>query len=224
MTANGPEWLTIAQVCDDLQVTEAEWNAWRAAGDTPLHMVMPGGQLRVRAADYARWLDGLADDAPETRTEARTRTEPGPYGNPYAYGNPRGYAPFRPLSAYWCQRIRDAIDASGARGLMRSEIWALTRRRFSLRQVNDALAELLASGAYEQTTERTGAPGRPPVVYRRKPSHRARADASRLEYAVDARRVADVGRDTSGAAGNDASTGGLRDASRGTVAGRDGYR
>jgi hypothetical protein len=85
---------------------------------------------------------------------------------------------------------------------------------------------MLASGAYEETTERTGAPGRPPVVYRRKPSHQAQADASRVDAALEVRRVASVAdeRDASGAAGNDASTGGLRDASRGTVAGRDGYR
>jgi hypothetical protein len=50
-------WLTIAEVCACLKVTEADWNAWRAVGDTPLHIVGPDGQLMIRAADLARWLD-----------------------------------------------------------------------------------------------------------------------------------------------------------------------
>ena len=36
--------LTIPEVCAYLKVTEAEWNAWRAAGDTPLHIVGPDGR------------------------------------------------------------------------------------------------------------------------------------------------------------------------------------
>jgi hypothetical protein len=206
MTAPRADWLTIAQVCADLQVSETEWDAWRQAGDTPLHVVMPDGQLRVRAADYARWLDGLTDDAPQGRTQARTRTEPDPYGDPYAYGNPAGWAPSRPLPAYWRQRIRDAIDATGDRGLGRAEIWALTNDAFSLRQINDALAELLASQAYEEITVRTGERGRPPIRYRRRqPSHAAGNAAS-----VGERR--------------DASRAARADASRRTAAERDGQR
>jgi hypothetical protein len=165
------EWLTIAQVCADLQVTEPEWNTWREAGDTPLHIVTPDGQLRVRAADYARWLDSLAvdDDASAEALRDASRLSA-------ANATP---APFRPLPAYWRQRIRDAIDATGDRGLGRAEIWALTRRCFSLRQINEALAELLTSEAYEEIIVRTGN-GRPPVRYRRrKPSHAAGNDASR---------------------------------------------
>jgi len=204
------EWLTIAQVCADLQVTEAEWHTWREAGDTPLHVVMPNGQLRIRLAHYLRWLDDLqAAEAARDDSEApgtRTRTEPDPYASPYAYGNPAALAPFRPLPAYWRQRIRDEIDATGDRGLGRAEIWALTRRCFSLRQVNEALAELLASEAYEEIIVRTGEPGRPPVRYRRrKPSSAAGDDASREARA-----------DTSPRAG--------RDASRNAVGERDGCR
>jgi len=50
-------WLTIPEVCAYLKVTEAEWNGWRAAGDTPLHITAPDGHLCVRAFDLARWLD-----------------------------------------------------------------------------------------------------------------------------------------------------------------------
>jgi hypothetical protein len=202
------EWLTVAQVCADLQVTEAEWEAWRAAGDTPLHIAMPSGELRLRAADYAQWLDArtVDDDAPQARTEARTGTEPDPYGNPYAYGNPHGFAPFRPIAAYWRQRIRDAIDATGERGLSRSEIWAILGRSKSGRQFNEVIAELLASQAYEEIIVRTGEGGRPPVRYRRrKPSHEARADASRVDRPLQTRRVTPDLRDASRAAGDDAS-------------------
>lgn len=52
-----PGWMTVPQVCAWLKVTEAEWAEWRAAGDTPLYAVGPGGQLRVRVADLNRWLD-----------------------------------------------------------------------------------------------------------------------------------------------------------------------
>ena len=50
-------WLTIAEVCAWLKVTEAEWDEWRAAGDTPPHVTGPDGQLRVRGTDLERWLD-----------------------------------------------------------------------------------------------------------------------------------------------------------------------
>jgi hypothetical protein len=171
MTAPRAAWLTIDQICAELQVSETEWNAWRTAGDTPLHVVMPDGQLRVRAADLERWLDTLTDDNASPRASADASRSSATDATP---------APFRPLSAYWRQRIRDAIDRTGDRGLGRAEIWALTSRDFSLRQINGALAELLASEAYEQLTVRTGATGRPPVRYRRRdPSHAARAYASR---------------------------------------------
>jgi hypothetical protein len=176
MSAKRPEWLTVAQVCEELQITADEWNAWRAAGNTPLHLAMPGGQLRVRAADFDHWLDALTvpDEPP---AEARTR----------AKADPRGHqaltATSRLSSAYICQRVRDAIDASGNRGLMRSEIWSIFSRTKTLSQFNEMIAELLASGAYEEFIRRTGEGGRPPVVYRRKVSREALGDASRATTA-----------------------------------------
>jgi hypothetical protein len=205
------EWLTIAQVCAELQVSETEWGAWREAGDTPLHVVMPSGQLRVRAADVERWLDSRADDTPteqvsEARTEPRTRTEPDPHGNPYAYGDdPAILGLLRPLPAWRRQHIRDVIDAAGDNGLSRTEIWALTSRGYTNRQLNHALAELLAGEAYEEFIVRTGAPGRPPIRYRRKPSHAAGDNAS---FAARA----------------DASPRAGRDASRSAVVEREGQR
>jgi len=199
------DWLTIAQVCADLQVTETDWHAWRQAGDTPLHIVTPSGQLRIRAADYARWLDSLTDDDASRSSiplESRCTDE----ANAAAHGEHApaalkrgafmaapGTAPaaavlglLRPLPAYRRQRIRDAIDAAGDCGLSRTEIWALTSRGYTLRQLNHALAELLASEAYEEIIVRTGI-GRPPIRYRRKPSHTAGDDTSRQARAYASR-------------------------------------
>jgi hypothetical protein len=79
-------WLTIPEVCAYLKVSEADWNAWRAAGDTPLHLVTPDGQAMVRASDLARWLDARTveptaeltpADVAEVHTQ-RARVAPGP--------------------------------------------------------------------------------------------------------------------------------------------------
>jgi len=227
MTRTRTEWLTVPDVCADLQVSESEWHTWRARGDTPLHIAMPGGQLRVRVADYERWLSDrtgtlVVGQVPQARTRPRTGAGPYPYGepaqwslsgaasppdpysDPYAYGEP-GLRQHRPLSAYWRQRIRDAIDATGDRGLGRAEIWTLLSHGKTGRQVGELLAELLASQAYEEITIRTGGPGRPPVRYRRKPSRTAGNVAS----------VADE---------SDASPRAGHDASRSTTAERDGGR
>jgi hypothetical protein len=136
---NRAGWLTIAQVCADLQVTEDEWNTWRAAGDTPLHAVMPDGQLRVRTADYELWLDSRpADDDAFVESLNDTSRPAAADATP---------APFRPLPAYWRQRIRDAIDATADRGLGRAEIWALTRRSFTRRRKPSHTARADASGS-----------------------------------------------------------------------------
>jgi len=205
MTKARAEWLTVAEVCADLQVSETEWHAWRAAGETPLHIAMPGGQLRVRAADYQRWLSARTETLAAGQVpQPRTGTTPYPYGqpsqsrlsgatsqpDPYAYGSlkPR---PHRPLPAYWRQHIRDAIDATGDRGLGRAEIWTLLSHDKTGRQVGELLAELLASEVYEEITVRTGEPGRPPVRYRRRqPSHAAGNVASSRAERVATRRTA----------------------------------
>lgn len=65
-----PGWLTIPELCAWLQVTEAEWNTWRAAGLTPPHVAGPDGQLRIRSTDLDRWLDELSVEPENELTAA----------------------------------------------------------------------------------------------------------------------------------------------------------
>lgn len=51
-------WLTIADICAEIDVTPEEWQAWRRQGKTPRHVVMDG-TARVRRSDLAAWLDLL---------------------------------------------------------------------------------------------------------------------------------------------------------------------
>ncbi len=69
MTARSATWwLTIPEVCAYLQISEAEWHQWRAAGRTPLHAAGPNGQLKLRAVDLERWLEALAVDPADKLT------------------------------------------------------------------------------------------------------------------------------------------------------------
>lgn len=56
-------WLTIPEVCDELQITPEEWDAWREPGDKPLQVMGPDGQPRIRADHLDRWLDSRTLDA-----------------------------------------------------------------------------------------------------------------------------------------------------------------
>jgi excisionase family DNA binding protein len=55
-------WLTVTEICRNLQIPHAEWETWRERGQTPLHRVLPGGTLRVRRADFDNWLDSLTEE------------------------------------------------------------------------------------------------------------------------------------------------------------------
>jgi hypothetical protein len=110
-----PEWVTVAQICDDLQVTADEWHAWRVAGDTPTHFRLPDGTFRVNASEYAFWLESRAvDDAGDpVRTDVRTEVDP--VRTDARTGSPTGrYAPVRPRLAILSTRAEDIPhDADG---------------------------------------------------------------------------------------------------------------
>jgi len=48
--------LTIAEVCADLGVSRRTFYEWRAKGRAPRCITLPNGTLRVRRAEYQRWL------------------------------------------------------------------------------------------------------------------------------------------------------------------------
>ena len=48
--------LTLAQLCDELQIARSTFYDWRAKGRAPKCIKLPNGDLRVRRADLERWL------------------------------------------------------------------------------------------------------------------------------------------------------------------------
>jgi hypothetical protein len=54
--------LTVAEILEDLADAEGNplprrtWDEWRAKGTGPRCIKLPNGQLRVRRAEYERWL------------------------------------------------------------------------------------------------------------------------------------------------------------------------
>lgn len=57
-TGVSPVWLTVDDVCTELQIARSTWEKWRQKGVAPKAVRLPNGQLRIRR----EWLDAwLAD-------------------------------------------------------------------------------------------------------------------------------------------------------------------
>lgn len=48
--------LTIADLCEDLGIARSTFYDWRAKGRAPRCIKFPNGDLRIRRAEYERWL------------------------------------------------------------------------------------------------------------------------------------------------------------------------
>ena len=55
--------LTIADVCDELDVARSTFYDWRAKGRAPRCIKLPNGELRIRRGDLEAWLDSCTDEA-----------------------------------------------------------------------------------------------------------------------------------------------------------------
>ena len=53
--------LTLAQLCEELQIARSTFYDWRAKGRAPRCIKLPNGDLRVRRADLERWLASLEE-------------------------------------------------------------------------------------------------------------------------------------------------------------------
>lgn len=51
--------ITVAEICDDLDIARTTWDDWRAKGKVPPYRKLPNGQLRIKRTDYEHWLDKL---------------------------------------------------------------------------------------------------------------------------------------------------------------------
>jgi excisionase family DNA binding protein len=55
-------WLTVAEVCAELQIARSTWEKWRQKGAAPKAVRLPSGKLRVRRDWLDAWLDDHVDD------------------------------------------------------------------------------------------------------------------------------------------------------------------
>ena len=53
--------LTIAQVCQELNISRSTFYEWRTKRRAPRCIKLPNGEIRVRRAELERWLDTLED-------------------------------------------------------------------------------------------------------------------------------------------------------------------
>ncbi len=53
--------MTITDVCAELGIARSTFYDWRAARKAPLCIKLPNGDIRIRRADFERWLSGLED-------------------------------------------------------------------------------------------------------------------------------------------------------------------
>ncbi|MFD7756920.1 MULTISPECIES: helix-turn-helix transcriptional regulator [unclassified Streptomyces] len=55
--------LTLAEVCEELQISRSTFYDWRQKHRAPRCIKLPNGDLRVRRGDLDNWLDDREDGA-----------------------------------------------------------------------------------------------------------------------------------------------------------------
>jgi excisionase family DNA binding protein len=55
--------LTVVEVCAELGVSRSTFYEWRAKGRAPRCIKLPNGDLRIRRAEFERWLDSREEAA-----------------------------------------------------------------------------------------------------------------------------------------------------------------
>ena len=55
--------LTLAEVCEELNVSRSTFYDWRAKRRAPRCIKLPNGDLRIRRSDLDHWLDDREDAA-----------------------------------------------------------------------------------------------------------------------------------------------------------------
>jgi len=55
--------LTVAEVCAELGVARSTFYDWRASKKAPPCFRLPNGDLRIRRAEFDRWLQSLQESA-----------------------------------------------------------------------------------------------------------------------------------------------------------------
>jgi excisionase family DNA binding protein len=55
--------LTVAEICDELNVAKSTFYDWRTKGRAPRCIRLPNGDLRIRRSELDRWIDAREDAA-----------------------------------------------------------------------------------------------------------------------------------------------------------------
>ncbi|GAA4621191.1 hypothetical protein GCM10023196_008120 [Actinoallomurus vinaceus] len=55
--------LTVAEICKELRISPSTFYDWRAKRRAPRCITLPNGSLRIRRAEFDRWLDAREDAA-----------------------------------------------------------------------------------------------------------------------------------------------------------------
>jgi excisionase family DNA binding protein len=58
-----PARLTVRDFCTELGISRSTFYEWRAKGRAPRCIKLPNGEIRIRRADFERWLDSLEEGA-----------------------------------------------------------------------------------------------------------------------------------------------------------------
>lgn len=55
--------LTVQQFCEELGISPRTFYEWRTKQRAPRCIKLPNGEIRIRRAEYERWLDSREDAA-----------------------------------------------------------------------------------------------------------------------------------------------------------------
>lgn len=56
-------WLTVVEICKDLDISRRTFQQWRANGRAPRCLKLPNGEIRVSRTEYDRWLNTCEESA-----------------------------------------------------------------------------------------------------------------------------------------------------------------
>jgi predicted DNA-binding transcriptional regulator AlpA len=59
MTVSQKQWLTLTEVCEELEIARSSLDAWRRDGRFPKFRKLPNGGLRLRRSELEDWTEGL---------------------------------------------------------------------------------------------------------------------------------------------------------------------
>lgn len=51
--------MTLQEVYDELGISKSTWNDWKNKGRTPKFFRLPNNQVRIRRAEFDKWLENL---------------------------------------------------------------------------------------------------------------------------------------------------------------------